>query len=166
MANVLEDLEAGWEVFELFAHLDADPATNLAATRARLLLIGQVVVDLDSFKLLGKLLSAVLVAILNPTRDEWLARFFLDTRLVDRQFIDHLAEKQQLPRIERLGSRPVVPAQDCRHGRLHRFIDRRLMRRFQLINLPSRFFANTCNDRIALLASCAMMVLRCSSSSR
>jgi hypothetical protein len=58
------------------------------------------VLDLDPLQALGQLLAAVLVAVLRPPRDELLAGFVGDARLVERQLFDHLAEQQQLPRVE------------------------------------------------------------------
>ena len=52
------------------------------------------------------------MAILHAPRDERLARFLRDARLVERHLVDPLAEQQQLPRVEPLAPRAVVAAQN------------------------------------------------------
>ena len=78
----------------------------------------QVVLDLDPLQALGQLLPAVLVAVLDAPGDELLAGFFCDARFVERQLLDHLAEQQELPRVELLAARTVVAPQDGGNRRL------------------------------------------------
>ena len=62
--------------------------------------------------MVGELLSAVLVAVADATRDQRLAGLLGDGRLVERHRIDPDAEEEQLPGVEPLGLRAVEPAED------------------------------------------------------
>jgi len=136
---VLQNLEAGREVFELLAHLGPDPAALVSAGRTSLLLWRQVVLDLDPLQLLGQLLPAMLVAVLDAPSGQRLARFFGNAGLVQRQLVHDLAEEQQLTRIELLAPRAVITPQNRGHRRLHRRINaclhRRVDRRLTLLAL-------------------------------
>ncbi len=146
MANVPEDLEAGRKVLELLADLGTHPAALATTGRASLLAIGQVVLDLDPFQVLGQLLPTVLVAVFRPAHHQRLARFLDNAGLVERKLLDGLAEEQKLPGIELLAARAVVAPQDGGHGGLYRFVNGRPHR---LVDLSFHRFVDR---RLTLLA--------------
>lgn len=112
VADVPQHLERRRQVFELLAHLPTDPLAHLAAARAGLLVVGQVVLDLDARQVLGQLLAAVLVTVADATGHQRLAGLLGDARLVQRHRVDPHTEEEQLPRVEPLGLRAVEPAED------------------------------------------------------
>jgi molybdopterin-guanine dinucleotide biosynthesis protein A len=91
VANVLQDLEVGWEVFELLAHFRADARALVATGRAGLVV--EVVLDLNPFQALGQLLAAVHVAVLDATSRERFARLGCDARFIQRQLFEELAKE-------------------------------------------------------------------------
>ena len=124
--NVLEHLEAGREVFELLAHLGADPTTFIPTGWTNFLSILQIVLDLDALELLGQLLTTVRMTALHTTRHQRLAGFCLNTRLIQRHLFYDLAKQQQLPRVEGFTTRAVVATQQSGDGGFDCCIDCRL----------------------------------------
>lgn len=109
----------------MLACFSADATANLAATRALLLLIRQVVDDLDTRQVIRQLPSPMLVMI-DAAGGELLAALGLDDILIHWNLLGHgQAEEQEFCWTESLGARPVEPTEDGVHLRLvallHRF---------------------------------------------
>ena len=112
VADVPQHLERRRQVFELLAHLLADPLAQLAAGRARLLGVSKIVLDVDPRQMVRQRPAAVLVPLRHAARDQFFARFLGDARLVQRHLVDLQAEQQELPRIEAFVPRAVKPPQE------------------------------------------------------
>jgi len=140
-------LKLAGKYFELLAHFGADPRALAAASRAAFFLGRKIVLDLDPLELFGQLLTAMLVTILDATRDELFAiGFGFDAGHVERHGVDELAEQQKLPRIERFAARAVVaPQQRLNRGLQFGFVTRSLRG-----ELRRGFVAKALDERVAL----------------
>jgi hypothetical protein len=113
-----QDLERRRQVLELFAHIASHALPAFAAARAGLFRLGQVVFDLDPWQMIGQWATSVRVTLLDATRLQLFARFFLDGGFIERRCVDVDAEEQELTRIEPLGTRTVKSAENSVDGRL------------------------------------------------
>ena len=66
VADVPQHLERRGQVFELFPDFLADPMSHLAAAGARLLGVGQVVLDVEARQMVGQLLTTVPLTSCSP----------------------------------------------------------------------------------------------------
>ena len=112
VADMPQHLERRRQVFELLAHFLADPLAQLSASRARLLGVIQIVLDVDARQMIRQRATAVLVPLRHATSGWFFARFLGDACLVQRHLVDLQAEQQQLPRIEAFVSRTVKAPQE------------------------------------------------------